>query len=474
MRVAILGTGRMGSAIARRLEDTGVELVLWNRTRSRAEDLGAGTVAATPAEAVAMVDTVITSLTGPDALRATLGGPTGALAGARGQTFVEMSTAGPDVLQDLAPLVAESGSRFVDAPVIGAPPAVLKGAELVLASGERADVERVRPILERLGEVRYVGPFGSGARLKLVANSMLGAIVILAAELETAGTCAGLDPDVTFDVLTRLVPALAMRRAGYLEDRHQPTLFALRDLRKDSRPRPRRLSPCRRARPAHGAHPRMGRRGCGGRPGARHLGRDPSLRAKPRRHGATRAHRPGELGAAHERNEPSSLHRTCVHRRGLRGFTAVGCPGHHVGHAVTSGGRGAAPSRGGRRSPGVRAKLIGEQGATRTYQLVLAPGTEAVAAISEFVTQNHIQAAHFHGLGACTDAVLAYYDPTTHEYQKTPTSSRWRSCLDHRRRGADPGDGAGIHAHMGVGFADGTMHGGHLSRRTYRRRSRSS
>ena len=117
--------------------------------------------------------------------------------------------------------------------MIDAPPAVLKGAELVLASGERADVERVRPILERLGEVRYVGPFGSGARLKLVANSMLGAIVILAAELETAGTCAGLDPDVTFDVLTRLVPALAMRRAGYLEDRHQPTLFALRDLRKD-------------------------------------------------------------------------------------------------------------------------------------------------------------------------------------------------------------------------------------------------
>ena len=233
MRVAILGTGRMGSAIARRLEDTGVELVLWNRTRSRAEDLGAGMVAATPAEAVAMVDTVITSLTGPDALRATLGGPTGALAGARGQTFVEMSTAGPDVLEELAPLVAESGSRLSTRRSSALPPACSKGAELVLASGERADVERVRPILERLGEVRYVGPFGSGARLKLVANSMLGAIVILAAELETAGTCAGLDPDVTFDVLTRLVPALAMRRAGYLEDRHQPTLFALRDLRKD-------------------------------------------------------------------------------------------------------------------------------------------------------------------------------------------------------------------------------------------------
>jgi hypothetical protein len=69
--------------------------------------------------------------------------------------------------------------------------------------------------------------------------------------------------------------------------------------------------------------------------------------------------------------------------------------------------------------PGVRAKLVGQQGATRTYQLVLTPGTEVVAAISDFVLQNHIEAASFHGLGACTDAVLAYYDPLTHAYQKT-------------------------------------------------------
>jgi 3-hydroxyisobutyrate dehydrogenase-like beta-hydroxyacid dehydrogenase len=232
-RVAVLGTGRMGSAVARRLADTGVELVLWNRTRSRAEDVGAGTVVGTPADAVARVDVVITSLTGPDALRATFGGPTGALAGARGQSFVDMSTAGPDVLEELAPLVAKTGSTLVDAPVIGAPPAVLKGAELVIAGGDRVDVERVRPILERLGELRHVGPFGSGARLKLVANSMLGALVLVAAELEMAGKLAGLDAAATFDILTRFVPSLALRRAGYLEDQHQPTMFALRDLRKD-------------------------------------------------------------------------------------------------------------------------------------------------------------------------------------------------------------------------------------------------
>jgi 3-hydroxyisobutyrate dehydrogenase-like beta-hydroxyacid dehydrogenase len=232
-RVAVLGTGRMGSAIAQRLANTGVELVVWNRTRSRAENVGAGTVVATPAEAVARVDVVITSLTGADALRATFGGPTGALAGARGQSFVEMSTAGPDVLEELAPLIAKTRSTLVDAPVVGAPPNVLKGVELVIAGGERGDVGRVRPVLERLGELRHVGPLGSGARLKLVANSLLGALVLIAAELETAAKDMGLDPAVTFDLLTRFVPSLAIRRPGYLEDRHEPTMFALRDLRKD-------------------------------------------------------------------------------------------------------------------------------------------------------------------------------------------------------------------------------------------------
>jgi len=232
-RVAVLGTGRMGSAIARRLAETGIDLVLWNRTRARAEDVGVGTVAATPADAVANVDVVITSLTGADALRATFGGRTGALAAAHGQSFVEMSTAGPDVLEELAPLVSKTGSTLVDAPVIGAPPAVLRGVELVIAGGERADVERVRSVLGWLGELRHVGPLGSGARLKLVANSMLGALVLIAAELQTAGEVAWLDPETIFDVLVRFVPSLAMRRAGYLEDRHEPAMFALRDLRKD-------------------------------------------------------------------------------------------------------------------------------------------------------------------------------------------------------------------------------------------------
>ena len=92
--------------------------------------------------------------------------------------------------------------------------------------------EAARPVLTAFGTVRHVGPLGSAARLKLVANSMLADVILAAAELQVAGENAGLNPDDVFWILERLVPALEARRAGHLEDRHAP-MFALRDLRKD-------------------------------------------------------------------------------------------------------------------------------------------------------------------------------------------------------------------------------------------------
>jgi 3-hydroxyisobutyrate dehydrogenase len=84
-----------------------------------------------------------------------------------------------------------------------------------------------------LGTVRHVGPLGSAARLKLVANSMLADVILAAAELQVAGEGAGLDPDDVFWVLNRIAPTLESRRAGIIDNRHTPPLFALRDLRKD-------------------------------------------------------------------------------------------------------------------------------------------------------------------------------------------------------------------------------------------------
>jgi len=232
-RIAVLGTGRMGSAIARRLAGAGRELTLWDRTADRATALGLGRVAASPAEATRDAEFVISSLTGPEAVRATYLGPAGALAMAHGQLFIEMSTAGPDVEAELGPLVAASGSHLVDATIVGAPPIVERGEAAILIGGDSADVERAKPIVEHLGTVRHAGRPGNGARLKLVANSMLALVTAGAAELQHAGESAGLDPGDVFWILARMVPSLEVRRAAYVEGELQVTMFALHDLRKD-------------------------------------------------------------------------------------------------------------------------------------------------------------------------------------------------------------------------------------------------
>ena len=235
MRVAILGTGKMGGAMARRLNSAGHELTLWNRNRERAQTLGIGKVAATPAEAAEGAEIVISMLTDADAVRAAYLGEGGAVKSAQGQVFVEMSTAGPDVAQDVAPAIERAGAQFVEAPVMGSIGAVESGTVVVLAAGPGAAIERALPVLEALGQVRRVGDLGSAASLKLVANSMTAVLSALAAELQSAGTAAGLNPEDVFWVITRIAPGLSARKAGFVEHRYEPVTFALRDALKDVR-----------------------------------------------------------------------------------------------------------------------------------------------------------------------------------------------------------------------------------------------
>lgn len=215
-RVAILGTGRMGSAFANRLST--LHPLLWNRTRATADQLRVGRVVDTAAEAVAGADIVITSVTGATALRNLFSGPTGALSAASGQLFIEMSTAGPDVVQELADSLRDTGASLIDAPVLGSPAVVKSGGAAILVGGAPADMERGRQVLEMLGEVRLVGPLGSGARLKLIGNSMLATLTLEAAELQVAGEAAGLDPSQVFWAVSRLAPGSADGRRGILSD----------------------------------------------------------------------------------------------------------------------------------------------------------------------------------------------------------------------------------------------------------------
>jgi len=234
VRVAVLGTGKMGAAMAKRLAEQGHDLTLWNRTRSRAEALGVGQVAGTPAEAAALADVVISMLSNADAVRSTYLGQDGAVKSAHGQVYVDMSTAGVDVSREIAPAVEGPGAAYVEAPVLGSIGAVLAGSAVVLAAGSsEVVVDRARAVLEAFGDVRYIGPLGSAAILKLIGNSMLADVYTSAAELIGAGNAAGLPVEEVFFVLNRIAPALTQRKAGFVEHRYEPVTFALRDILKD-------------------------------------------------------------------------------------------------------------------------------------------------------------------------------------------------------------------------------------------------
>jgi len=233
VRVAVLGTGKMGAAMAKRLAEQGHDLTLWNRTRSRAEALGVGQVAGTPAEAAARADVVISMLTNADAVRSTYLGPDGAVKSAHGQVYVDMSTAGVDISREIAPAVERPGAAYVEAPVLGSVGAILAGTAVVLAAGSTEAVDRARAVLEAFGDVRYIGPPGSAAILKLIGNSMLADVYTSAAELLGAGRAAGLPAEEVFFVLNRVAPALTQRKGGFVEHRYEPVTFALRDILKD-------------------------------------------------------------------------------------------------------------------------------------------------------------------------------------------------------------------------------------------------
>jgi 3-hydroxyisobutyrate dehydrogenase len=235
-RIALLGLGRMGTAMAARLADEGHQLTLWNRSPITPAD-GAelpGVLAPTPADAVAGVDVAITMLTDAAAVHAVLFGPGGA-AGALGPrtVLVDMSTIGPDAVRALRDELP-AAVRFVDAPVQGSTPKARAGELVILAGGGATDIADCRPVLDSLGTLRHVGPLGSGAALKLIVNLALGASFVVLAEALRTSDALGLDQEASLDALSgTAIGSLVPRLRGRLADPAAPTQFSLALAAKD-------------------------------------------------------------------------------------------------------------------------------------------------------------------------------------------------------------------------------------------------
>jgi 3-hydroxyisobutyrate dehydrogenase len=178
--VAFLGLGIMGTAMVGRLLGAGIGTRVWNRTRSRAEPLGAvgATVTDSPAEAVRGASFVITMLTDADAVAEAMGGEHGALARMGADAvWIQMSTVGIAGIERLAASAERRGVRFVDAPVLGTRKPAESGSLRILASGPAELITRCRPVFAPLGTVMDgLGATGTGSRLKLAVNAWVLAL----------------------------------------------------------------------------------------------------------------------------------------------------------------------------------------------------------------------------------------------------------------------------------------------------------
>ncbi|MCW2641461.1 MAG: mmsB [Dactylosporangium sp.] len=172
MTMAVLGTGIMGSAMARNWLKAGEAVRVWNRTRAKAEPLAeAGAqVADDPAAAVDGADVIVTMLYDADAVARTLEAADDRLR--PGALWLQMSTVGIEGAQRLADLAARYRLTYVDAPVVGTKEPAEQGKLTALASGPDEARDRVERLLRPVAaKVLWLGPAGTASRMKLVANS---------------------------------------------------------------------------------------------------------------------------------------------------------------------------------------------------------------------------------------------------------------------------------------------------------------
>ena len=239
--VAVVGTGRMGAAMAVRLAAAGHPLVVYNRSRDRATAVAATTGAAvmgTAREAAAAVDVVLVSLADDAAMAATYEGADGLAAGVRPDAVVlETSTVHPDTVRALAPLVEQRSAVLLDAPVSGSVPVVERGQLTFMVGGDGGALDRVRPILDHLAaRIFHLGGQGAGATMKLAVNAIVHALNQALSEALVLAEKAGVAREDAYEVFAAsaiAAPFVLYKRDAFERPDETPTAFMLDLVAKD-------------------------------------------------------------------------------------------------------------------------------------------------------------------------------------------------------------------------------------------------
>jgi 3-hydroxyisobutyrate dehydrogenase-like beta-hydroxyacid dehydrogenase len=239
--VAVLGAGRMGSAMAASIGRAGHRLIVFNRTSDRASALAKVLqceVVGTAAEAASVADICLSMVADEAAVRAIYEGPDGLLAGARpGVVLIDSSTVTPDVIRSFEAPARAAGAGILDAPVSGSVALAESGTLTLMVGGEVADLERARPVLAAIGRtIFHLGPLGTGAAMKLAVNTLIFASNAGVAEALVLAEAAGIPRAEAYEVIAQSAvgsPFVGYKRQAFLDPERTPVGFALELADKD-------------------------------------------------------------------------------------------------------------------------------------------------------------------------------------------------------------------------------------------------
>jgi 3-hydroxyisobutyrate dehydrogenase/glyoxylate/succinic semialdehyde reductase len=239
MKIGFIGLGIMGSRMAANLQKHGYSLVLFNRTRDKAEPLlgPCGTFADSPAKLAEQVDVLFTMLAHPDAVEEAALGPNGFLDHLKPNAlWVDCSSVNPSFSEKMAAATAARQIRFVDAPVTGSAPAAANAKLEFWVGADPADLETVRPLLLCMGnKIVHTGGHGTGTSMKMVVNLIMGNAMAAFAEAMALGEGLGFSSTILFDSLLGtpvVAPFLALKREK-IESGNYEAEFPLRWMQKD-------------------------------------------------------------------------------------------------------------------------------------------------------------------------------------------------------------------------------------------------
>nr|WP_225986447.1 NAD(P)-dependent oxidoreductase [Rufibacter sp. LB8] len=205
MKIGFIGLGIMGSRMAANLQKAGHDLVVYNRTAEKADELvkNGATLAASPEEVGRACRVVFTMLSTPQAVEDVALGQHGFLKELPGNSlWVDCSTVNPSFSKSMAQTALKMGHRFLDAPVSGSLAPAQNGQLVFLIGGSATDLDEVKPLLDVMGKaVIHVGDHGQGASMKMVNNMLFGQIMVAFSEGLRLGTSLGISEEVLCQTL---------------------------------------------------------------------------------------------------------------------------------------------------------------------------------------------------------------------------------------------------------------------------------